>query len=76
LKLKRPLEDNIQFDHTYYQGLIIEIGNMKGLKTYVPSQDQNKNFLNRKIKEYISFYKIPNFSYKNLVGKAKYVDVL
>ncbi len=49
---------------------------MKGLKTYAPSQDKNKNFLNRKIKECISFYKIPNFSYKNLVVKAKYVDVI
>lgn len=34
-----------KFTHSYYQGLIIEIGNMKHYSTYVPAQDQNRKFL-------------------------------
>lgn len=29
------------FTHAYYQGLLIEIGNMKGMDTFVPNQDKN-----------------------------------
>src|SRR5437868_15530600 len=34
-----------EFNHSYYQGLIVEIGNLKDFKTFVPSQDKNKTFL-------------------------------
>ncbi|HZT43031.1 MAG TPA: hypothetical protein VFA07_12760 [Chthonomonadaceae bacterium] len=30
-------EKQEEFNHTYYQGLLIEIGNYKGYKTWVPS---------------------------------------
>ena len=32
-------EPNEIFTHAYYQGLIVDIGNMKKLKTYVPAKD-------------------------------------
>src|SRR3954465_1668900 len=34
-----------EFDHTYYQGLLVELGNLKSLKTFVPAQDRNRLFL-------------------------------
>ncbi len=37
--------DEEPFSHGYYQGLIIEIGNMRNFYTYVPAQDQNRKFL-------------------------------
>src|SRR4051812_48149983 len=34
-----------EFSHGYYQGLLVEIGNMRNLRTYVPAQDKNRKFL-------------------------------
>src|SRR5512138_2477319 len=28
------------FDHSYYQGLIVEIGNIRGFQTFIPYQDK------------------------------------
>ena len=37
------------FTHSYYQGIIVELGNMHNYKTYVPNQDKNKRFLEKKL---------------------------
>lgn len=65
-----------QFTHGYYQGLIIEIGNMKHYMTYVPAQDQNRKFLEKPLKDICSTIHIPNFSYDCLTDRAKTVDVI
>lgn len=65
-----------KFTHSYYQGIIVEIGNKKGLKTYVPAQDKNKLFLETKLSEKASVDKILNFSYPEIIRKAKTVDVI
>ena len=65
-----------QFTHGYYQGLIIEIGNMKNYTTYVPAQDQNRKFLEKPLKNICSTIRIPNFSYNNLIDRARTVDVI
>lgn len=65
-----------QFTHGYYQGLIIEIGNMKHYTTYVPAQDQNRRFLEKPLKNICSTIQIPNFSYENLTNRARTVDVI
>lgn len=64
------------FTHGYYQGLIIEIGNMKHFTTYVPAQDQNRKFLEKPLKDICSTIHIPNFSYDNLTDRARTVDVI
>ncbi len=30
-----------EFNHSYFQGLLVEIGNIKGFQTFVPNQDKN-----------------------------------
>lgn len=37
----KKVEEEGDFTHSYYQGMIVEIGNIKGFKTYVPPQDKN-----------------------------------
>ncbi len=64
------------FTHGYYQGLIIEIGNMKHYATYIPAQDQNRKFLEKPLKDICSTIHIPNFSYDNLTERARTVDVI
>lgn len=67
---------NEHFTHGYYQGLIIEIGNMKHFTTYVPAQDQNRKFLERPLKEICSTIEIPNFTFEHLKNRAKTIDVI
>jgi hypothetical protein len=64
------------FNHTYYQGLILEIGNIKGYNTWIPDQDKNKTFLEKKLSEIASLTCIPLFTYKNLVDRARTIDVI
>jgi len=66
----------VEFNHSYYQGLLLTIGNLKGLKTFVPNQDKNKNFIDRSLGELRTLSSIPNFSYKNLVQRSSTIDVL
>ena len=65
-----------RFTHGYYQGLIIEIGNMKHYTTYVPAQDQNRKFIEKPLKDICSTIHIPAFSYKELTDRARTVDVI
>ncbi len=64
------------FTHGYYQGLIVEIGNMKQYTTYVPAQDQNRKFLEKPLKDICSIIRIPKFSYGELTDRARTVDVI
>lgn len=66
----------IEFNHSYYQGLLLEIGNMKGMTTYVPAQDKNKLFLNKPLKEISTTEKMFDFTYQELVNRAKTIDVI
>ncbi len=65
-----------KFTHSYFQGLIIEIGNMKHFTTYVPAQDQNRKFLERPLKDVCSTIQIPQFSYESITDRAKTVDAI
>jgi len=64
------------FTHGYYQGLLVEIGNMKSFTTYVPAQDKNRLFLEHPLSEISKTTEIPDFTYPNLVSRAKTVDVI
>lgn len=64
------------FNHTYFQGLLLELGKIKGFKTYIPPQDKNKKFLNHSLTEIADIEKIFEFSYNEIVRRAKTVDVI
>ena len=61
--------------HSYYQGMIVEIGNIKGFKTYVPPQDHNKKFLNKTLKEIVELKNIFKFTYDDIIQRTKSIDV-
>jgi hypothetical protein len=69
-------KEYIDFNHTYYQGLLIEIGNLKGMNTYIPPQDKNKKFLTKKLNEISTLEKIFDFTYSEIVNRAKNIDVI
>jgi hypothetical protein len=62
------------YNHSYYQGLIVEIGNLKGFTTYVPNQDKNKNYLNQQLKSITTLQDIYQFTYVEIINRAKTVD--
>lgn len=68
------LEQEI-FNHSYYQGLLVEIGNLKKYETFVPSQDKNKKFLGKTLGQISSQMDFYQFGYDHITRKAKTVDV-
>lgn len=65
-----------EFNHSYFQGLLVEIGNIKGFQTFVPNQDKNRLFLNKPLIEITTLENIHQFSYDFFVKRAKTVDVI
>jgi hypothetical protein len=68
-------EKQEEFSHSYYQGLLIEIGNLKKLETFVPYQDKNKKYLGKNLSEITTIKKFYNFTYENLLRSAITIDV-
>lgn len=71
-----PVQVQETFNHTYFQGLLVEIGNFKSLETYVPPQDKNQTFLDKPLDSVTTVKKIYDFSYAELTKRAKTVDVI
>ena len=73
---KSSIKKKEEFNHTYFQGLLAEIGNVNGFETHVPNQDKNKLFLDKPLKEIIILENIRVFTYPDVVKKAQTVDVV
>lgn len=71
----KEIEKEGEFTHSYYQGMIVEIGNIKKFKTYVSLQDKNKKFLNKPLKELVSLNEIFKFTYEDVIQKVQSIDV-
>ncbi|GAB6283428.1 MAG: hypothetical protein STSR0008_21950 [Ignavibacterium sp.] len=69
-------EETEIFNHSYFQGLLVEIGNLKGFQTFIPNQDKNKKFLTNTLGDYTTLKSIYNFTYDNIVDRAKTIDVI
>lgn len=65
-----------QFSHGYYQGLLVEIGKFRRLTTYVPAQDQNRLFIDKKLGEITDTTELPNFTNDILKRRARTIDVI
>ncbi|GAG60871.1 unnamed protein product [marine sediment metagenome] len=64
-----------KLDHSYYQGLLVEIGNLKNFETFVPYQDKNKSYLGKILNDVTSIKKFYEFSYDFIIKKAQTIDV-
>lgn len=65
-----------EFSHSYFQGLVVEIGNFKQFATYVPPQDKNNKFLNRPLSTVATIPRIFEFCYPEILKSARTVDVV
>jgi hypothetical protein len=66
-----------EFNHSYYQGLLLIVGKLKGFSTFVPNQDKNKKFFDaRKLGEISTIDKLPNYTFESLVQRSSTIDVI
>jgi DNA adenine methylase Dam len=63
-------------DHTYYQGLLVELGNLRKQQTFVPAQDRGRKFLGKPLGDVATVEKIYRFTYDEIVRRAATVDVV
>ena len=75
-KIEESKTKSTEFNHTYYQGLLVEVGNLRGYNTYIPSQDKNKLYLEQKLSSIARLTSIYNFSYPEITKRASTVDVI
>ena len=71
----QPKEVQEEYNHTYYQGLLVEIGNLKEFETYVPNQDKNKIYLGKRLEEIRSVKDCYQFTYDHIIQRARTIDV-
>lgn len=60
--------------HTRIQGMIIELGNMEGFKTFTP--DKGKVFDNKRLGNLATLEEMPQFTYAEIIRSTQYVDVI
>lgn len=60
--------------HGYIEGMLVEIGNMKGFDTYTP--DKNVIFNGKSLLELTAYQKIPPFTYLDRIRKIEQIDVV
>lgn len=66
----------IDFNHSYFQGLLLTIGNLKGMQTFVPNQDKNRLLIDTKLGELRTLNELPPYSYPHLVQRSSTIDVI
>lgn len=69
-------KDVIEFNHSYFQGLLLTVGNLKGLKTFVPNQDKNKKFIEKNLCDVRTLDKLPEFTFQSIVQRSSTIDVI
>jgi len=70
------IQEVVQNNHTYFQGLLVIIGNIRGYLTFVPNQDKNRLFINKPLIDIRSLQELPPFSHETIVKKSASVDVI
>lgn len=64
-------------NHAYYQGLLLIIGKIRNMYTYIPNQDKNKKFYDgRPLHELSTLDEQPHYSYDNLLKRSATIDTI
>lgn len=71
----KDTDEIINFNHSYYQGIILSLGNIRGLSTFSPNQDRNKKFIRETLGSIRTLNCIPQFTYPEIVSRSSTIDV-
>lgn len=70
-------ENDSMFNHTYYQGILLIIGKLRKMQTFIPSQDKNKKFYNgQSLQELSTLDGLPPYSYPQIVKRSSTIDTI
>ena len=69
-------EEIQEFNHAYYQGLLLSVGNLRNMKTFSPNQDKRKLYGKQTLGEISTLQEIPHFSYDKIVQRSSTIDVI
>lgn len=65
------------FNHSYYQGLLLIVGRLHQMNTFVPRQDKNRLFYDgRKLQELATLDNQPKYSFPELVRRSSTIDAI
>jgi hypothetical protein len=64
-----------EYSHYFFQGLVVEIGNLRGFETFIPSQDKNKPYAKQKLGSVATLSKLHEFTFADILRKAQSIDV-
>jgi hypothetical protein len=64
-----------EYSHYFFQGLVAEIGNLRGFQTFIPAQDKNKPYARKKLGEVTTLSTFYEFTYSEVLRKAQTIDV-
>lgn len=64
-----------EYTHSFYQGLVTEIGNLKGYETFVPAQDKNRPYAQKTLKGVATLTEFYPFTYPGVLRQAVTIDV-
>ncbi|MEA3450463.1 MAG: hypothetical protein U9Q83_01010 [Bacteroidota bacterium] len=73
-KIEKSEKEEIHINHSYIQGLLLEIGNISGFNTFTP--DKNSPFLSKKLGDISTQNNIPNFTFEHIIKSTRYIDVI
>ncbi|MEL6525216.1 MAG: hypothetical protein AAFQ07_05845 [Chloroflexota bacterium] len=73
---EKVVSPDTQYTHYYYQGLLLEIGNMRNYDTFVPAQDKNQLYLETSLGHIAKRTTCYDFTYDHVVRRARTIDVI
>ncbi len=76
VKAGKHAQSSKDVSHYYYQGIAVELGNLKDFRTYVPAQDKNRLFLRRKLGDVATTTQLPPFTYPDITNRVRSIDVV
>jgi len=76
ISVANSVVETLAYNHTCYQGLLCELGNLQGYQTFVPQQDKNQIFVNRPLHQVRSLDVILPFSYEKFVKRSSTIDTI
>ena len=65
-----------EFNHSYYQGLLLQVGTLRAHGCWCPNQDKNRLFLGKPLGTLRTLAELPAFSFPPLVQRSASVDVI
>ena len=73
-KISKTQADEDKITHAYIQGMLLEIGNINGFKTFAP--DKSGRFTSKKLCDIMTLKELPKFTYEHILQSTRFIDVI